>query len=74
MLTQCSVPRRLESLRTEVQTLERKEREGQDKYRELAAAQDELSLSINEMEDELAMREAEAVNEYVHHIALITFS
>lgn len=58
-----AVPRRIESLQMDVDNLERRERDGQAKFTELSAERDQLQSSIAEMEEELMMRQAEAVNE-----------
>jgi len=62
-LTSGVVPRRIDTLRQEVEDLERREREGQSKYRELETQQHDIATSINDLEDELAMQEAEALND-----------
>lgn len=67
---QGAVVRRMETLRDEVERLERKEREGQSKFRELSEMKAQLEASVSEMEmieaealNERAMVEAEALNE-----------
>jgi len=54
-----AIPRRLEQLQKEVRDMERIEREGQNKYRDLNHEKTELSKKIEDME----MEYAEAVNE-----------
>jgi pre-mRNA-splicing factor CDC5/CEF1 len=58
-----AVPRRLELLQAEVDRLERRNREGQERYRELDTEKNMLMAKIAEAEEELMMREAEAINE-----------
>lgn len=54
-----AILRRTEALREEVVRLERREREGQDRFRELSELKAGLEASVAEME----MEEAEAINE-----------
>lgn len=56
---QGAVIRRMESLRDEVEKLERNEREGQDRFRELNAMREQLIASIEGLE----LDEAEQLNE-----------
>ena len=56
---QGAMQRRMEALREEVQKLERKEREGQGRFRELNDVKIELSMRIEALE----MEEAEAIND-----------
>jgi pre-mRNA-splicing factor CDC5/CEF1 len=58
-----AVPRRLEHLQGEVDRLERRQREGQERYRELDTEKNEITARIAAAEEELMMREAEAINE-----------
>ncbi|KAK4057293.1 Pre-mRNA-splicing factor cef1 [Microbotryomycetes sp. JL221] len=59
MNEQGAAARRIESLRDEVETLERRERDGQAKFRELIELRDELQQRVQEME----LDEAERINE-----------
>ncbi|TDL25070.1 Cc.Cdc5 protein [Rickenella mellea] len=55
-------PRRLDALKEEVETLERRERFLQERYKELSAEKDESDARIAALEDRV-MVEAEALNE-----------
>lgn len=57
------VPRRLESLREEVGKLERTERDGQMRFQELSDERDSVAARIQLLEEELVMRQAEAIND-----------
>ena len=57
------MPRRLEVLRDEVGRLERMERDGQSKFRELADERDALLQRTQALEEELVMQQAEALND-----------
>ncbi|KAK4048219.1 Pre-mRNA-splicing factor cef1 [Microbotryomycetes sp. JL201] len=59
MNEQGAAARRIESLKDEVDVLERREREGQARFRELMQMRDELQQAVQEME----MEEAEQINE-----------
>lgn len=55
--------RRLESIEEEVNKLMRQGREGQSTYKELLEERDRLKVSIEDLQAELTMQEAEAANE-----------
>lgn len=58
-----AIQERQRALETEVATLERRERMAQDTYRERDEARRALRAEVEALEDELAMREAEKLNE-----------
>ncbi|GAA94734.1 uncharacterized protein L969DRAFT_17504 [Mixia osmundae IAM 14324] len=58
-----SIARRIESLTTDVEKLTRIQQEAQVKYRDLELEHATIQQRIADAEEELAMREAEAINE-----------
>lgn len=50
-------------IKEEVGRLERQEREGQYRYRDLTELRDGLLQSVAELQEEMMLREAEAINE-----------
>ena len=55
-----AIPRRLEQLKEEVSRLERREREGQSRYKELSEEKESIITRLVQMEEDLLYKQSEA--------------